>query len=524
MTLSATGDVPGRSRGDRKAPTHWAFRPATFLVAMALLQILHAILRPLLTDTVGNDNTDQLFFAQDLRAGYAYEQLPLYTWIVWSVGQLLGPTIVAVGIIRYSLVFLIHLFAYLSGRRLFADPRLQVACGLSPLLLYPIGWRLHEADTLGVLASVLILALTWVLIRVLQRGGLADFLGFGLVLGLGLLSSGYFGIGVVALLLAVLIDPIARRGFFRWPLLPALLLSGLILLPTLLWALGQGGAMLDQIQVRLAEWQDADALNPWYDRAWFGFINLFVGNFPAWLILGLLFFPSLRPLPRGSLTGAGRVLLLYSGLILVLTPLTALLLEVHNTHQFRLYPLTLPLLPLFFLRLSLRPLHPTPLRWLLILYAVFILAAIQGRFQHIEAGPAFCAQCRMQTPYPDMATTLRAEGYAGGGTIVAGDIHIAGNLRTQFPEARILTPRYPEVRPPAASEAGACVVVWNAREGRGHVERLYRFVEDLGVTLPSVEQSQLTVLKIPLPPRIDVPQREVPLRSFFLPSGQGHCR
>ncbi len=520
--------IPLSEGGERTEPPgstlHWAFRPSSFVLAIALLQVLHALLRPLLTSTIGNDNSDQLFFAQSLAAGYAYEQPPLYTWIVWAVAEVLGPSVVTVGIVRYSLVFLLHLFAYLSGRRLIADPRLQVACGFSPLLLYPIGWRLHEADTLGVLASVLLLAATWRLLLVLQRGRVLDFLLLGLVLGLGLLASGWFGLGALGLLIACLLEPESRRSLLRWPLLPALGLALLVILPTLLWALGAGSGFTDTLAGSLADWKAADARNPWYLEAWFGFVNLFVGSFPAWLILGLLFLPSLRPLPRGSLRGGGRVLLLYAGLILLIVPLAALLLDIHKAHQFVLYPLTLPLLPLFFRRLELHGAQRTPLRWLFILYAVFILVVIQARFQHIEAGPAFCAKCRMQTPYPAFAEELRREGYSGQGTIVAGDIHIAGNFRASFPEARILTPRYPEVRPAPSETAGACLVVWNAEEGEGALRRLYDFLADLGAALPPPATAETHVLKIPLPSRIDVPQREVVLKSVLLPEGAGACR
>lgn len=515
--------IPLSESGKSQQAGHWAFRPSSFILAIALLQILHALLRPVLTSTIGNDNSDQLFFAQTFSAGYAYEQLPLYTWIIWTVSQVLGPTVMTVGIVRYALVFLIHLFAYLAGRRLIADPRLQVACGFSPLLLYPIGWRLHEADTLGVLASVLLLAATWSLLRVLQRGQISDYLLFGLAIGLGFLSSGWFGIGAIGLLLASLLDAKARQRLLAWQSLLTLLLAGLLVLPTLLWALDAGQAFWDQVFANLADWRAAADVNPWYLRAWFGFVNLFVGSFPVWLILGLLFLPSLLPLARGSLEGAGHVLLIYAGLILLLAPLAALVFDVHKAHQFRLYPLTLPLLPLFFRRLELHGVHRTALRWLFILYAVFILVVIQARFQHIEAGPAFCAKCRMQTPYPLMADQLRAEGYSGGGTIVAGDIHIAGNFRARFPKARVLTPRYPEVRPPTRGE-GACLVVWNEEANSREVRKLYEMLVELDATLQLPDAAKRHVLKIPLPARIDVPQKQVILRSFLLPQGSGQCR
>ncbi len=522
MTISLSDSSD--SSGSTSIGRHWAFRPSSFIIAIALLQILHTVLRPLLTSTIGNDNSDQIFFAQSLAAGYAYEQLPFYTWIVWGVSQLLGPSVVTVGIVRYALVFLLHLFAYLAGRRLIADTRLQVACGFAPLLLYPIGWRLHEGDTLGVLASVLLLATTWSLLRLLQKGRLGDFLLLGLCLGLGLLSSGWFGIGALGLLLAAFLDKTSRQSLLRWQLLLGLLLTALLVLPTAIWALNAGAGFTEQVVASLADWRPEATQNPWYLQAWFAFVNLFVGSFPVWLILGLLFLPSLRPLPRGSLSGGGHVLLLYGGLILLLTPLAAPLFDIHKAHQFRLYPFTLPLLPLFFRRLELHGVHRTALRWLFILYAVFILVVIQARFQHIEAGPAFCAKCRMQTPYPETAQELRAEGYSGKGTIVAGDIHLAGNFRARFPAARILTPRYPEVHPPADTTGGSCLVIWNAEDGPGELKRLYAQLQGLGVTLPPADQAERHLLKIPLLARIDVPQKEVVLRSFLLPQGEGACR
>jgi len=516
-------DVPLSSKlsGDLARPGSWLFRPATFVVAMASLQVLHALLRPLLTETVGNDNADQLFFAQSLAPGYAYEQPPLYTWLVWGAQQIFGPSIMAVASVRYALVFLIHLFAYLAGRRLIADPRLQIACGLSPMLLYPIVWRLHEADTQGVLASVLVLAATWSLLRIVQARRLADYLAFGACLGLGLLASGWFAIAAVTLALAAALVPEARQAVFRWPLLAGLILCLLLLLPTVNWALNEGVAFTDQVASALADWRGD--VNPWYLRAWFGFVNLFVGSFPAWLILALFFLPSLRPLPHGSLTGGGRVLLLYAGLLLVVSPLAAVVFEIHKAHQFRLYPLTLPVLVLFFRRLELREAGSTGLRWYFILCGVLVLVIVQARFQHIEAGPAFCAKCRMQTPYPALADQLKAEGYDGGGTIVAGDIHIAGNFRTQVPDARILTPRYPEVRPPAKAAPGACLILWNADEDAGQRARLEEFLADLGVTA-DLEKAEAHLLAIPLPARIDVPQRHVTVESLLLPEGVGDCR
>jgi 4-amino-4-deoxy-L-arabinose transferase-like glycosyltransferase len=130
---------------------------------------VHIALRPMLSATVGTDDVDQLFFAQSLSAGYSYEQTPLYTWITWIAVQAFGPTVFTVGLVKYSLVFGIHAFTYLAGRQVLNDPRLQVVAGLSPMTFYPIGWRLHEADTYGVLATLCVMALLWAVLLLLRE-------------------------------------------------------------------------------------------------------------------------------------------------------------------------------------------------------------------------------------------------------------------------------------------------------------------------------------------------------------------
>ena len=51
--------------------------------------------------------------------------------------------------------------------------------------------------------------------------------------------------------------------------------------------------------------------------------------------------------------------------------------------------------------------------------------------------------------------SARAAGFAGKGTILADDEYLAGNMRVQFPEARVMAARYPLFRPPQRSEERA---------------------------------------------------------------------
>jgi hypothetical protein len=68
--------------------------------------------------------------------------------------------------------------------------------------------------------------------------------------------------------------------------------------------------------------------------------------------------------------------------------------------------------------------------------------------------------CRALVPFEEVAQRLRSAGFAGNGTIVVSDFHIGGNLRVQFPAARIVDIGYPPRVWPAPRGQGQCLVLW----------------------------------------------------------------
>lgn len=504
----------------------WPFRPSGFLILMALLQLLHMALRPLLSATVGTDDVDQLLFSQVLAVGYSYEQMPLYTWLMWGATQLLGPTVLAVALVKYGLVFLIHAFTYFAAREALRDPRLQVAAGLSPMAFYPIGWRLHEADSYSVLATVLMMAVAWLALRLLRERRLIVYLGLGVALGLGLLSSGFFGIGAAAFLLALAAAAEGRRALFHWGMLLALPIAAAIVWPYAEWVLDQGAPFWERFWQQLAQGRSAADLDPWYLRGYKAVEALVLAGLPFWIIAAVVFFNSLRPLPRDAVARSplGSVLWAYLPLLVAATVAAAIALDMHQLGNFRVYPSTLPLALLFFWRVEQIGPRPASLRWTWLVFALLTVVVIQARFQHIEAGPAFCKQCRMQAPYPSVAEIVREAGYDGRGTIVAGDNYVAGNFHVQFPEARVVSSRYPEFAPPPGPGTGPCLVIWHEGMGWSNRTRFEDYLATNEITLPPEDQIPLTVVEVPHTPRIIMPNRTIEMRFVLFPGPVGTCR
>lgn len=492
--------------------------PLVFVLGVALLQAIHIALRPVLTPAVGTDDVDQVFFAQYLAAGYSYEIPPLYTWLMWLMTQLQGPTVLAVGTVKYSIVFFLHLFTYLGARRVLVDPRLQVIAGLSPMTLYPIGWRLHEADAYGVLSAACMMALVWAAVGLIQDRSFRRYIALGLALGAGLLSSGYFGVGAVALLLAMAIAPASRSAILNWRFPIAMVVAAIAVLPWVLWIADQGPTFWQRALEVMTEGRSDATMPSWWLRMWKVVESFVLAGFPFWVIFPVIFFHTLRPLPRSERGGTGQLLWTYAGVVSLAFLALVYFGPIPSINAYRVYPAVLPLVLLFFWRAERFRLERRPLRWTWLIYAILVVVVVQARFQQIEAGPAFCKVCRMQAPYPEVAAWLREQGYDGRGTIIAGDNYVAGNARVNFPEARIVTPRFREVVPPRETDGNVCVVLWHEDMRTKDFDRLMAYLRDVGVELPSLEQVPLRTFQVQHTPRIAMTNRTVQLRIYQRPA------
>jgi 4-amino-4-deoxy-L-arabinose transferase-like glycosyltransferase len=127
----------------------------------------------------------------------------------------------------------------------------------------------------------------------------------------------------------------------------------------------------------------------------------------------------------------------------------------------RLMQPALLILPIYLFMLVERGIEPRAIRR----YAIAVIAvaaiALGVRVGIHAAGADYCrGACRAFAPFEELAAGLRKAGFAGTGTIVVPDFHIGGNLRVQFPHARIVEIGYPARAWPKPAGQGQCLAVW----------------------------------------------------------------
>ncbi|MEM9590667.1 MAG: glycosyltransferase family 39 protein [Pseudomonadota bacterium] len=437
----------------------------------------HSALRLAFSDNLSGASALANILAQTLAPGYEERQPPLYEWLLWSVQRVTRPNLVSFLIINYGLLTATFCFLYLAALRLFNDWRWAVVAGLSPLLLYQFGWSVHEGVTHSLIMTCAIAASFWAFMRLVESGKLGDYLLFGALIGLGVISKYGFIAYLLILLSCALAQPALRARLFDERFLASVVIAIAIAAPFVWWLLANNHDLVgvfsntmtpiasDRLKATIVGIANAIyaplgflfplvvVLAVMYPSLWRGGWTAFKSALrlrngasarPNWprMLLQMTLLGSLALIAGAALTGASNYLERYMHPFFLLAPLWLLWLVAHSVPAARPKSIALVLLAV--------TLAVVPIR------AVNLAQAL---------GPD-CGACRLAVPYEGLAADLKAKGFDVG-TLMVMDRNDGGNLRRMFPEARIVLlhrPYYaPAMRPKDLSATAA--IVWRPKHG-----------------------------------------------------------
>jgi Dolichyl-phosphate-mannose-protein mannosyltransferase len=435
--------------------------------------LVYSGMRLAISDNLPQDDVTANIVAQTLQAGYVVRQPPLHDWLVWLVQQLTGPTLLSFLIIKYGFLTATFVFLYFVAKRLFADQRWAAVAALSPLLLYQIGWNLHEGVTHTMPLMCAVAGSMWAFMRIAERGSTGDYLLFGAIAGLGLLSKYSFAGFLFVLFASALLQPTLRARVLDWRMLASVAAAVLVASPFLYWLVEgrhdlvglYNSSVAPKTHSRLA------ATGIGLGKAVYAPLAFL---FPLILILPVL-FPRMLPqgwiaIRRGINPAAWdeekpdwSLLLLHVTLggFFVLIAGAVLTGATHYLERY-MHPFFL-LTPLWLLTSVER--SGNAARKVVVLTAILLsvtVLVVPLRLRDLlhAMGPE-CRKCRVAVPYDGLAAALEARGFHSG-TIIAEDRHDAGNLRRLFPDARIVSLERPSYAPPirSADLTSEAVVIW----------------------------------------------------------------
>lgn len=417
--------------------------PLFWLVAFALA---HVAVRVAASPALKWDEAEQMLWSQQLALGYG-AQPPLYTWLQWLMNQVFGPSVLALSLLKHSLLALTYALMYLAGRELLGE-RGAFWASASMLLLPPLGWYSVRDHTHTVLVTAMTCGAWWLLLRIARRPRPLDFALLGLVCGMGMLAKYSFALVAAAMLLAALSVPETRRALLSRGWWWAPVVGLLVVLPHAVW-------LLSHLSEATAETIGKMNIQP-DNGLGKGLLKLLEGGLAGTLLLWALFalwaFRSAwwqRPLAPAS-APIHRVFMRYLALVTLALLGMVLFAGITNFKGRWILPL-LCMVPLaaFAARPELQR-HPRAGRYTLAIILMAVLILMAGGLRPWFGGLRGEVD-ELNHPAAELADALRAAGYDGTSPIIASDHMMAGMLRLRFPQASAASCTSPE------KQVSACV-------------------------------------------------------------------
>ena len=458
---------------------------ALFLATYFALSIL---VRLLLPDGLTLDEAEQSLFSQHWLLGYG-PQPPFYNWIQNAFVSLLGMSLLSLALPKFLMLFLCYLFYGLAAREISSRPAIVSLAMLSLLALPQLSY-MPQQDLTHTVAVLMVASLfLYGLFRTLSRQDWQGYAILGIAIGIGTISKYNFVLLPAATLLAVLCDRSWRKRLWDLRVLLMAALALAIVLPHALWLgshldLATGGTISKMVE--------SDAPQ--------GFARVLkaVGSLAiACLAFGALVAVVLGLAMRRSVPQAfaatdqwtrllGRIMLFsLAGVIVVI-----LVAGTTKITERWLDPYLLPL-PLYLLLKFQRAgadLDRLLPRLLPVFFVIMVVALLPGPAKTVGAGLTG-SYGRMNWPFDEAAEQLRREKQPA--MIVARGMHLAGNMRLQFPGVPVIDAEHLPDAAALPRHDGPVLLVWNPPQEGARQEGFDPLPPAQQMRLSVVEQGQL---------------------------------
>src|SRR5262249_48844645 len=172
---------------------------------------------------------------QPLAWGYHPRRPPLSPWLAWAAVRLGGMTVLSLTVLKYAVLAVAYVFAYLTARRVLGEPRLAPLAAFSLLLLLPVGWFVHDDLTQSVAVLATAAATVYVVMLVEAAPTSGRYAWLGVAIALGTLSKLTYLVFLAALGLAALTVAPYRRRLLDARAIVTVLVAVVLVLPYALW-------------------------------------------------------------------------------------------------------------------------------------------------------------------------------------------------------------------------------------------------------------------------------------------------
>lgn len=223
-------------RADGSGVPRWSRLDAQLLLAGLFYLVVVAGLQAWASPTAELDQAEQLVFAQRLQWGYN-NQPPLYTWLLWGLEQLTGPSLAVLYLFKVGLLITLAASFVGIGHELGLSARQRVLSLAGLAWLPAFVWEAQRDLTHSMMAATMASLMLWGSLRAVRRGSLWAYVWPGAAAAGALLSKHNAVIFVVAVFAALLSLPDWRRRLHPGGVVLAIVLLVALCGPHAAWLL-----------------------------------------------------------------------------------------------------------------------------------------------------------------------------------------------------------------------------------------------------------------------------------------------
>jgi len=175
-----------------------------YIFWFAIYTVVHLLIRQFFSSTLQLDDAEQIRLSQELLLGYPIPQPPMYSWLSWTMFQIVGAGLFALTLLKYAIISLTFWFTWLVSGQLFQHLQTRYIATFSYLLMPSFAWHMHQGFTHTILLGFGIVLSLHALLSLKDNPSTKNYIYLGLAFGIGLMGKYSFLIFMVPILISAL--------------------------------------------------------------------------------------------------------------------------------------------------------------------------------------------------------------------------------------------------------------------------------------------------------------------------------
>jgi len=151
--------------------------------------LIHLLVRISFSQILQVDDSEQIDHAQNLLLGYPIPQPPMYSWLSWIMFKIFGTGLLALTLLKYTIISLTFWFTWLVSGQLFQHIQTRYIATFSYLLMPSFAWHMHQGFTHTILLGFGIILSLHALLSIKNNPSAKNYIYLGLSLGIGLMAK-----------------------------------------------------------------------------------------------------------------------------------------------------------------------------------------------------------------------------------------------------------------------------------------------------------------------------------------------